>query len=126
MDNRNNELEVRVRPDADFDGLFSSLVFTVRWDAPRARDLGNISQVMPARLHAHWQIREQMDAGSFRYQVFAVSGFTPLNSIDESWTAGTEYALMTIPVLNGSDLFVHRERPRGPVDIANNGDYYIS
>ena len=25
---RNNELEVRVRPDADFDGLFSSLVFT--------------------------------------------------------------------------------------------------
>lgn len=26
-----NQLEVKVRPDADFDGLFSSLVFTIRW-----------------------------------------------------------------------------------------------
>ena len=126
VDNGNNELEVRVRPDADFDGLFSSLVFTIRWNASTGTDLGNISQVMPAL--AYMPIGKsggQIDAGSFRYQVFAGFGFTPLNSISESWTAGTEYALMTIPVLNGSDLFeIVNDTWTG--DIANNGDYYIS
>ena len=36
----NGVLEVKVRPESDFSGIFSSVVFTVRWDANSGATLG--------------------------------------------------------------------------------------
>lgn len=126
VDNGNNELEVRVRPDGDFDGLFSSLVFTIRWDASSNADLGAISQVLPAAVYMPiTKSGPQTDDAGNRYQIFAGFGFTPLNGLGASWSAGNEYALMTIPVLNGTSTFeIVNDAWTG--DIANNGDYYVS
>ena len=126
VDNGNNDLEVRWRPDVDFDGLFSSLVFSIRWDAASNADLGSVSQTLPAVVYMPIsKSGPQTDAGGFRYQIFAGFGFTPLNNINESWSAGAEYALMTIPVQNGTSTFeIVNDSWTG--DISNNGDYYVS
>lgn len=124
VDNGNNELEVRVRPDAGFDGIFSSLVFTLRWNANDGADLGAISQVVPTI--AYMPISksgDQTDDNGDRYQVFAGFGFSPLSTFGVNWDPNTEYTLMTIPVVNGASAF---ELVNDNWTDANNGDYYIS
>src|SRR5882672_3618882 len=39
--NGHDALEVKVRPSSDFDGIFSSLVFALRWDKNSDITLGN-------------------------------------------------------------------------------------
>ncbi len=124
VDNGNNQLEVRVRPDATFDGLFSSVVFTIRWDASSGANLGPITAVSPADeyMNVIKSGGETDDMGG-RYQVFAGFGFTPLNAVPLTWDPGVEYALMTIPVLNGTSTF---ELVNDGWTAANNADYYVS
>jgi len=124
VDNGNNELEVRVRPDGFFDGLFSSIVFTIKWDAADGANLGSITQPLPADeyISINKSGAEQNDMGD-RYQVFAGFGFTPLSNVPFSWTAGNEYVLMTIPVINGSSTF---ELLNNSWTAVNNADYYVS
>jgi hypothetical protein len=124
VDNGNNELEMRIRPDNGFDGLFASIVFTVRWDAASGASIGAVSGVSPADeyITVIKSGPEVNDAG-YRYQVFAGFGFTPLNQVPTSWSAGVEYPLITIPVLNGTSTF---ELVNDPWTTANNGDYYVS
>jgi Secretion system C-terminal sorting domain len=124
VDNGNNQLELRVRPDGFFDGLFSSLVFTIRWDAASGANLGSLTPVPPADeyIGINKSGGEQDDMGD-RYQVFAGFGFTPLSSVPATWNAGVEYALVTIPVLNGSSTF---ELVNNAWTSANNADYYVS
>ena len=38
---QNNDLEVRLRPDMDFDGLVAGMVFTVRWSNASGASLGS-------------------------------------------------------------------------------------
>ena len=40
----NGQLEVRVRPDAEFNGVFSSIVFTIKWDRSTGAALGTVQQ----------------------------------------------------------------------------------
>ncbi|MCB0779730.1 MAG: T9SS type A sorting domain-containing protein [Flavobacteriales bacterium] len=124
VDNGNNQLEVRVRPDADFDESFSSIVFTIRWSAASGADLGAVQQLAPAAQYMPiGKSGGQNDNGPDRYQIFYGVSLTPLQSISASWSAGTEYTLMTIPVLNGSGTF---EIINDGWTAANNGDYYVS
>ncbi|MCB9170747.1 MAG: T9SS type A sorting domain-containing protein [Flavobacteriales bacterium] len=126
VDNGNNELEVRLRPDGDFSDFFSSIVFTIRWDATSPANLGNVSQVMPEA--AYIPVAKSGDdttANGYRYQVFAGFGTVPLNTLGASWSANQEVTLMTIPVVNGSSMFeIVNDSWTG--DVQNNGDYYIS
>ncbi|MCB0794933.1 MAG: hypothetical protein KDB88_09365, partial [Flavobacteriales bacterium] len=46
VDIGNNELEVRLRPDADFDELLSSISFSIRWNTASGANLGNVTQVI--------------------------------------------------------------------------------
>ncbi|MBV6403704.1 MAG: T9SS type A sorting domain-containing protein [Flavobacteriales bacterium] len=126
VDNGAGELEVRVRPDADFDEFFSSIVFTIRWDAASGANLDQIAQVPPVSMYMPIiKSGPEVDAGGYRYQIFAGFGTNALNTFGQSWTAGTEVTLMTIPAINGTSLFeIVNDSWTG--DINNNGDYYVS
>ena len=124
VDNGAAQVEVRVRPDADFDGVFASIVFTIKWDVASGASLDTthaglltqpFMQVSPSDVPGN--------SGGFRHQVFFGLGFTPLTSAGVTWTAGHEYTVCTINVLNGPGSF----------SIANdtwtqnhNGLYYAS
>ena len=118
------ELEVRVRPDGNFNELFSSLVFTIRWETASNANLDAISQPIPQILYMPiGKSGNEEDASGFRYQVFAGFGFTPLSSAGVSWTAGMEVTLMTIPVINGTSVF---EIVNDSWTANFNGDFFAS
>lgn len=124
VDNGNNEIEMRIRPDNSFDGLFASIVFTIRWDAASGANLGVITGVSPADEYISViKSGPEVVDGGYRYQVFAGFGFTPLNQVPTAWSAGVEYPQITIPVLNGTSTF---ELVNDAWTSANNGDYYVS
>lgn len=125
VDNGNNELEVRIRPDADFDGYFASTVFTIRWNASDNANLGVVQQVPPVSQYFNTaQSGPETDDNGYRYQIFAgFGGAQNLSMLGLPWTAGAEYTLLVIPVLNGTSFF---EIVNDTWTDANNGGYYVS
>lgn len=117
-------LEVRVRPDAFFDGVFSSVVFTVRWLDADGVSLGLVSQVAPESMYCGVAKSgpETVD-GIFRYQVFAGFGVVPLSGIGVEWTAGEEVVLCTIVAPNGGSLY---QLVEDDWTAGANGDYFVS
>lgn len=95
----NGVLEVKVRPESEFSGIFSSLVFTVRWDVNSSANLGESTQDADVASYMGVQrsgaVREE---GGFRYAVFAGFGMQPMNSLGASWQPGREYTIARIPV----------------------------
>ncbi|MBL7963684.1 MAG: T9SS type A sorting domain-containing protein [Flavobacteriales bacterium] len=118
------ELEVRVRPDANFEQLFSSVVFTVRWTTASGASLGPESQDPPADdyITINKSGSESDDAG-YRYQIFAGLGFTTIFDAGGTWVAGQEHTIATIPVVGGTDVF---EIVNDAWTASNNGDFYVS
>lgn len=95
----NGVLEVKVRPESDFSGIFSSLVYTIRWDANSSAGLGESAQDADVASYMGVQrsgnVREE---GGFRYAVYAGFGMQPLSSRGVSMQAGQEYTIARIPV----------------------------
>jgi hypothetical protein len=122
--NANNELEVKLRPDQAFNGLFSSLVFTVRWETASGASLDVPAQVMPAMAYMPISLSgATVNDGAYTYATYAGFGFAPLSSFSAAWVAGTEYTLATIPVLNGSGVF---EVSSDGFTQGVNGSYFVS
>lgn len=122
--NVNNELEVKVRPDQYFDGLFSSIVFTIRWGTASGASLGQTAQVPPPASYVPLALSGNVTTdGAYSYATFAGFGFVPLSAVGASWTAGTEYTLVTIPVINGPAVF---EIADDAYSASINGAYYVS
>ncbi len=118
-------VEVRIRPDGPFDGLMSSIVFTVRWADGQA-NLGTVQQFSPVNFYCGVTKSgpEQVSNG-FRYQVFAGFGFVPLSDVPTAWTGGEEIVLCRINVINGTSAF-NIVDDDWTNDINNNGNYFIS
>lgn len=118
-------VEVRIRPDGPFDGLMSSIVFTVRWADGQA-NLGTVQQFSPVNFYCGVTKSgpEQVSNG-FRYQVFAGFGFVPLYDVPTAWTGGEEIVLCRINVINGTSAF-NIVDDDWTNDINNNGNYFIS
>ncbi len=118
-------LEVRVRPTVDFDGIFSSVVFTLRWDRSANVQLGDAVQPEGPRTYipisAAGAVRE---GGSYNYQVFAGFGFEPMRNMGTSWTAGQEYTVLTIPFTGDGVVELVNDSWTG--ETQNNADYYLS
>jgi hypothetical protein len=120
-----DRLEVHLRPTADFDGIVSSLVFTIRWDRSTGATLGTLqqegaaAQYMPVRrsggAHEH---------GTFNYQVFAGFGMTPMASLEEDWKAGEEIVVASIPVSGKGEFELINDA--WTREVAHNANYYIS
>ncbi|MCC7503203.1 MAG: T9SS type A sorting domain-containing protein [Flavobacteriales bacterium] len=119
-----NQLEVKVRPDANFDGLFSSLVFTIRWETSSGATLSSVGQ--PAPVGDYIPIGSPggtVDDGGYRYKSYTGFGFNTLVDAGTSWAAGTEYTLITLQVQNGTSTF---EIIEDAYTAATNNNYYVS
>lgn len=118
-------LEVKVRPASDFDGVFSSLVFALRWDKNTDIDLALPQQDELMGRHIRTSrsgnVREN---GTFEYQVFAGFGFDALQNTGVHWEAGKEYTLMTIPVTGKGTVELVNDEWTGATEV--NADFYIS
>jgi len=119
-----NEFEIRVRPDASFNGLFSSLVFSVRWDEAAGVSLGDALQVLPqAQYCPISKSGPEAVQGGHRYQIFVGFGTIPLSSLSTSWQADEEILLCRIPILGGPALCILAD---DAWTAANNGDFFVS
>ncbi|MDQ3101248.1 MAG: T9SS type A sorting domain-containing protein [Bacteroidota bacterium] len=121
----NNMLEVRVKPQADFDGIFSAVVFTIKWDRTSGAALGNLTQEGPAAQYvAINRSGNAHEHGSYNYQVYAGFGNLTLASQSAAWTAGEEYVIATIPVSGRSEFELVNDAWTG--EPAHNANYYVS
>ena len=121
--NAEGQLEVKLRPAANFDGLVSSLVFTIKWDAATDAHLGTIQQTAPAGTYLPIsRSGDEQDNGGNRYQIFVGFGMTPMQWIPTNWVAGQEYTIMTIPVAGTAEFGLVNNAWTG----LNNADYYLA
>lgn len=121
--NNDGQLEVKLRPQANFDGMVSSLVFTVRWDAASEAHLGAIMQTEPAMTYLPVsRSGGEQDQGGDRYQIFVGFGMTPMQWIPTEWVAGQEYTIATIPVAGTAEFSLVNNTWTG----LNNADYYLA
>lgn len=119
-------VQVRLRPDANFNGLVSSLVFTVRWLDADGASLGGVSQISPANFFIPFgKSGSEQVSGIYRYQVFAGFSLVTLEDLETFWVGGEEVVIGEVAVNGGPSLFeIVNDDWTG--DINNNGDYYIS
>ena len=122
---QSNRYEGRLRPDGDFNGFFSSIVFTFRWSTSMAGTLAEFDPT-PAMLSLGIYPAisgDEVVSGAYTYAPFVAFGASSLMANGQSWTAGQEVSMGTIDVIGG------------PVDLAlvedawtavNNADYYVS
>lgn len=121
----NGVLEVKVRPESDFSGIFSSLVFTIRWDANSGASLGASEQEGASAeyisLMRSGSVRED---GAFRYMVYAGFGMTPMSNHGVNWVAGQEYTVATIPVVGQGEFELVNDAYTA--DRNNNANFYAA
>ena len=121
---QNNDLEVRLRPDMDFDGLVAGMVFTVRWSNASGASLG--SEIQDATALDVCNVSKsgpEQVVGDYRYQVYVAFSLTPLSEISFVLLGGQEYTLCKLPILNAADAFV---MVNDDWTAVNNADYFIS
>ncbi len=118
-------LEVRVRPTSDFEGVFSSLVFTLRYDKNTGIELGDpVQPADVAGLMAVTRSGALREEGSFAYQVYAGFGFQNMQSAGAHWEAGKEYTVLSIPATGTGAVELVNDAWTG--EVRNNGDFYVS
>lgn len=119
------KVEVRVRPASDFDGIFSSLVFTLRYD--RNTDVQFGDPVQPADVAPFMSVTRSgglREEGAFNYQVFAGFGFQNMSANGVHWSSGKEYTVLTLPVSGTGAIELVNDAWTG--EVKNNADYYVS
>jgi hypothetical protein len=118
-------LEVRVRPTADFEGIFSNLVFSIRWEAESGTTIGPVEQPAAAGMYMPVQrsggIRED---GPYRYQVYAGFGMETIGSTGAPWRSGQEYVIARIPFTGNAQFVMTNDQWTKRVD--SNADFYAS
>jgi hypothetical protein len=116
-------LDITVRPQTDFNGIFSAVVFTIRWDRSTGATLGDLVQEgAPAQYIPIAKSGNVHEVGAMNYQVYAGFGTMPMGAT--SWQAGKEYVIASIPTTGKADF----ELVNDPwtQDPANNASYYLS
>lgn len=121
---RNGDLlDITVRPQADFSGIVSAIVFTIRWEAGSGASLGRIVQEGPAAeylpIAPSGAVREH---GPLNYQVFAGFGMGPMQGT--SWKAGQEYVVASIPFSGKGEFELVNDGWTS--QTKNNANYYLS
>ena len=121
----NNMLEVRVKPASNFDGVFSSIVFTIKWDRTTGATLGTLSQEGAVQQYIPIDRSGNVhENGPLNYQVFAGFGTQTLASRGVSWNAGEEYVIATIPVTGKAEFELVNDA--WTATPAHNANYYVS
>lgn len=118
------QLEVRLRPDAFFDGLFSSLTVTVRRDEASVATLAGFTTAPPWDDHINLSYSESITDAGYIYDLYVGFGFSPLYSDIPplSWAADQEIVLGHFAVDNGPGTFqIVQICPPN-----SQGDYFVS
>lgn len=120
-----DRLEVLLRPGADFQGIVSSLVFTLRWQPSTGATLGAIAQEgAPAEYLPVQPSGTVRNEGAYHYQVFAGFGTRPLHTLNAAWKAGMEVVIASIPVSGAGEFeLVNDAWTAVPT---HNADFYLS
>jgi hypothetical protein len=118
-------LEVRMRPDQDFDGFFAQLTFTIRWDAASSASVGDFT---PTDDVAEYGMNPNLSgtivtSGAYKYAPFVGLGGSPLFAVGLAWTADQEFILGHFDVTDGPANF---QIVNDDWTAANNGAYYVS
>lgn len=117
--------EVRIRPDGTFNGLFSSLVFTLRWSDASGVTLAEFQPTAAMiDLGIYPAIAGDMVIdGGYRYAAHVAFGSSSLAIEGQTWTPGQEVVIGTIDQVGGTS----------PIEIVNdtwtgtnNSDYFLS
>lgn len=125
LHSQDGQLEVRVRPESDFDGIFSSVVFTLRWDKNADITLGELA--LPNSSATFMPVMRSggvREGGTFNYQVFAGFGVEPLRSHSVNWEAGKEYTIARIAYTGAGVVELVNDAWTG--ELLNNANYYVS
>lgn len=116
-----------MRPDQNFNGIFAALVFTVRWDASSSATLGEFTPTPAVASYGMYPSfppppDDITVSGGYNYCIFTGFGGS-LAAQGESWTAGQEFVLGHIAVVNGPANFqlIEDDWTQG-----HNGNYYVS
>ncbi|MCB0795588.1 MAG: T9SS type A sorting domain-containing protein [Flavobacteriales bacterium] len=118
-------LDVMVRPTTDFDGVFSSVVFTLRWERSSNVVFGDMEQPEgPASYIPLMRSGPVHENGPYNYQVYAGFGMESLTSRGLSWEAGKEYTIMSLPFSGVAEVELADDAWTG--ELLNNADYYTS
>ncbi len=122
---RDGQLDVTVRPEQGFSGIFSAVVFTIRWDRSSGATLGAPQQdPLVAQYMAVAPSGGNHTKSNVQYQVYAGFGMNPMASVDAAWEPGQEYVIATIPVQGRADFELVNDSWTG--EPKNNGDFYAS
>ncbi|MDQ3101584.1 MAG: T9SS type A sorting domain-containing protein [Bacteroidota bacterium] len=120
--NENDQIEVWLRPGADFQDVFSSISFNIRWIDGEA-NLGATSVEVPY-MTIGTAGPEHVD-GIYRYQIYFGLSLASIGSTN-AWVAGEEVLLTTIDVINGNTVFTISEDEFITDPFTLNGAYYVS
>lgn len=119
-----DQVEIRLRPDASFNGVLSSVVFTLEWPEAGGATLDAPLQDVPQVQYCYVApsgTGHQQDGR--RFQVYAGFGTVPLSNLGAAWQAGQEVVLCRVPVIGGPASV---SISTAAWTAANNGSYYIS
>ena len=118
-------LEVHVRPQSDFNGIFSSLVYTIKWDSNSGASLGDVTQEQPSSQYIPTaKSGDTHQVGTTNFQVFAGFGMAPMSSASAQWVAGEDYVIAKIPVTGNADFELINDSWTG--EVVNNASYYVA
>lgn len=123
--NQDGQVEVRLRPQENFSGILSSMVFSLRWDKSSGATLGDVVQTEAMSnaiaVNPSGPVREN---GNYFYQVFAGFSFSPLSANNMSLEAGREFTAVLVPVSGKAEIELVNDAWTN--ELASNGDYYVS
>lgn len=119
------ELEVRVKPTEDFDGILSAILFTLRWEnSSDSRPLLVQQKSAPATYIPVVPAGDVQRSGRYNYQVYTGFGFEQVGSTDETWKAGQEYTIARIPIEGDGDFELVNDEWTAVLE--HNADYFVS
>lgn len=126
--NRSGGIEVQLTPETDFDGVPSSLVFTVTWDGAAAATVPELQQSAEQRallpLAPSGPVHE---VGDKRYRIYSGIGLTPLQDVGQLWRGGMSTSIGTFEpgtpndITIADDAWVKERRHNGAFYISLNG-----
>ncbi len=121
--NRQGQVEIRVRLDQGFDGVFSTLGFTLRWPASQGVAVDTAVACYPFQDALPVSAQPVQTVGDYMYRTFLGTGVTLLSDAGFAIEPDREYAVCT------ADLLV----PGSTVELindawttANNRDFFSS
>lgn len=117
-------IEVKVRPQMDFEGIFSSVVFTIRWDKNSGASLGNIGALDGTAMIPMTKSGGLHENGIYNYQVFSGVGFQRLDEMGVEWKANEEYTILSIPYSGSAEFELVNDSWTSVPE--NNANFYVS